>query len=191
MASPPELEIQPLTPDCWGDLEELFGSRGACAGCWCMWWLLPRREFDDGKGEGNRAAFRGIVSSGLEPGILAYADGAPIGWCAVGPRRRYCTLARSRVLRPVDTIEVWSLVCLFVARHRRRRGVSEALVRGAAEFARERGAGVLEAYPVEPRKERVADAFVYTGLASVFRRLGFVEVARRSPTRPIVRLALA
>jgi hypothetical protein len=34
------------------------------------------------------------------------------------------------------------------------------------------------------------DMFVFTGLAAAFRKTGFKEVARRSPTRPIFRCML-
>ena len=37
-----DLEVYPLTPERWADLEELFGENGACGGCWCMWWRLKR-----------------------------------------------------------------------------------------------------------------------------------------------------
>jgi len=186
-----ELEFHPLTPDRWADLEALFGPRGACGGCWCMSWLLPRREFDLGKGAGNRAAFKSIVAAGGEPGILAYAGGAPVGWCAVAPRERYARLERARTLARVDDAPVWSIVCFFIAKGFRRSGLSVALIKAAAAHARERGATVLEAYPVEPYSDRMPAAFAWTGTASAFRKAGFVEAARRSRTRPIMRLALA
>jgi len=185
-----ELRFLPVTRERWADLEALFGERGACGGCWCMLWRLTRSQFEKQKGDGNRRAMKRIVEAGEEPGLIAYAGDEPVGWCALAPRAAYPALERSRVLSPVDEQPVWSISCMFVARPHRRRGVSVALVRAAAEYARRRGARILEAYPVEPRQERAPDAFVWTGLASAFRRAGFRDVARRSPTRPIVRLAL-
>lgn len=183
------LTFHPVTPDRWPDLERLFGDKGACAGCWCMWWKLPYAEWTAQKGRGNRAALERAVGSGGIPGILAYAGGEPVGWCAIEPRRAYPRLARSRVLKPVDDRDVWSITCFFVARSHRRRGVTRGLVEAAVAHARRRGAALIEAYPVDPRKAAVADAFVFTGLASTFRRAGFEEVARRSATRPIMRRA--
>ncbi len=87
----------------------------------------------------------------------------------------------------MDEEPVWSITCFFVARTHRRRGLTVALLRAAARYARERGARVLEGYPVEPKGGRAADTFVYHGLASAFRAAGFHEVARRSETRPIMR----
>ncbi len=185
------LDFHPLTPDRWRDLERLFGERGACGGCWCMWWRLTGKEFEAGKGEPNRRAMKKLVDAGAEPGILAYEGGEPVGWCALAPRASYGRLARSRILAPVDERPVWSVVCFFVDRRWRERGVSVALLEAAAAHARERGAELLEGYPVEPRKARAPAVFVYTGLAAAFRRAGFAEVARRSPTRPIMRRELA
>ena len=182
-----ELEFRPLTPERWGDFEALFGARGACGGCWCMFFRLTRSEFERDKGDGNRTAMKALVDGGEVPGILAYAAGEPVGWCAVAPRERYGALARSRVLAPLDASPVWSVVCFFVARPFRRRGVSERLLRAACDWAAGRGADTVEGYPTEPKKGSMPDVFAYMGLPSAFARAGFSEVARRSPQRPIVR----
>ena len=189
-AVPANLKVLPLSRARWRDLETLFGERGACGGCWCMWWRLPRSQFDRQKGAGNRRAFKRLVDSGETPGILAYRDGRPIGWCALGPRRTYPVLDRSRTLKQIDERPVWSVTCLFVARPHRRKGVTVDLLRAAAGHAARRGASLLEGYPVEPRTGRLPDAFAWTGLPSAFRKAGFAEVLRRSPTRPIMRLVL-
>jgi GNAT superfamily N-acetyltransferase len=184
------LEIHPATPDRWADLEVLFGARGACAGCWCMWWRLARSVFERQKGGGNRKALQDLIDGGTVPGLIAYADGHPVGWVALAPREEYPPLARSRVLKPVDDRPVWSVVCFFIARPFRRRGLTVRLLEAAAGFARQRGASMLEGYPVEPKKGAMPDVFVYTGLSSAYRQAGFTEVARRSPPRPIMRLPL-
>jgi GNAT superfamily N-acetyltransferase len=155
-----------------------------------MYWRRPRKEFEACKGERNRAALRNLVRSGPAPGLLAYVGGEPVGWCAVAPREDYPVLERSRVLKCLDDRPVWSVVCLFVARGHRRRGVSVDLLRGAAEHVRRLGGRILEGYPVDSPKGSMPDVFAWTGLASAFRAAGFREVARRSPTRPIMRRAL-
>jgi GNAT superfamily N-acetyltransferase len=185
----PRITFRPLVPGRLADLERLFGPRGACAGCWCAWWKTTRPEFERGKGEGNREAMRRQVRDGLVPGLLAYDAEGPVGWCAVEPRSAYTRLARSRSLAPVDDEPVWSVTCFFVARRARHTGLTQALLAAAAAHARRSGASILEGYPVDPRGA-TADAWLYTGLASTFAREGFVEVARRSPTRPIVRKPL-
>jgi len=187
---PLDLTFHPLTPERWDDLEELFGERGACGGCWCMWWRLKRSEFNLQKGEGNRKALKALVDSGEVPGLLGYIDGQPVAWCSVAPREAYPVLGRSRVLKPVDDKPVWSLVCFFIARPFRGKGVSVRLIEAALDHVRRLGGQVVEGYPVEPRKDRMPDAFAWTGFASAFRKAGFVEVLRRSETRPIMRYTL-
>jgi GNAT superfamily N-acetyltransferase len=184
------LAFHPLVPGRLPDWERLFGPRGACAGCFCRWWKATRAEFDAGRGKGNLSAMRREVRGGAVPGILAYDDEGPVGWCAVEPREAYPRLARSRTLAPVDDAPVWSVTCFFVARRARRTGVTAVLLEAAARHARASGARILEGYPVDPRGE-TADAWLYTGLASTFERAGFVEAARRSPTRPVMRKALS
>lgn len=182
--------IRPLTPDRWSDLERLFGPRGACGGCWCMWWRLPRSRFERQKGAANRRAFKKIVASGAVPGLLAYVGREPVGWCAVQPRDEFAGLDRSRVLRRVDDEPVWSVPCFYIAKEHRGAGVSRRLLEAAIAHARKQGARILEGYPVEPKKGRMSDVFAWTGVASAFRKAGFAEVARRSETRPIMRRVL-
>jgi GNAT superfamily N-acetyltransferase len=99
-------------------------------------------------------------------------------------------LENSRVAARVDSKPVWSVVCLFISREHRNRGVSVALLRAAADYAKKKGGRIVEGYPVEPKQDPMPDVFAYTGLASAFRRAGYREVARRTPTRPVMRRAL-
>jgi GNAT superfamily N-acetyltransferase len=180
----------PVTAGRWDDLETLFGARGACGGCWCMWWRLKRSDFEQQKGEANREALHALVSAGHVPGILAYVDGVPVGWCAIAPRDALLALDRSRILKRVDDQPVWSVNCFYVARRYRRRGMTVGLLRAAVSFAAERGAQIVEGYPVAPRNPTMPDVFAWTGMLSTFQQAGFVEVARRSETRPIVRYSV-
>ena len=188
--SPGRLAFRPLTPSRWPDLLRLFGPRGACAGCWCMYWRRRRSEYERAKGAGNRSAFRKIVLSGAPTGILAYRGREPIAWCAMAPRADYPVLANSRILKPVDDTPVWSVTCLFVRREHRRGGVTVPLLRAAVDLAGRKGGRIVEGYPIEPAKGDIPAAFAWTGLASAFRKAGFKEVARRSATRPIMRASI-
>jgi GNAT superfamily N-acetyltransferase len=152
-----------------------------------MWWRLTRSEFNRRKGQPNKEALKAVVESGEVPGILAYVEGKPIGWCAVAPRGCYSVLARSRVLKPIDDAPVWSVTCFFVAKEHRRNGVTVQLLRAAIEHVKRQGGKVVEGYPIEPKTNAMPAAFVWTGLASAFLQAGFVECARRSETRPIMR----
>ena len=182
-----ELRILPATPSRWADVEEMFGERGACGGCWCMTWRLSRKEFVAGKGAGNRRALRRLVASGRKPGIIGYLGKEPVAWCSVAPREEFPALGRSRVLQPVDDTPVWSVSCLFVKKPYRRMGISARMLRAAVEFAAKQGAKAVEGYPVEPAMDRMPDPFIWTGLPSAFKAAGFREALRRSRTRPIMR----
>lgn len=152
-----------------------------------MSWRLPRKVWERGKGEGNRKARRRIVIRGDEPGVLTYSNGEPIGWCSIAPRQVFVTFERSRVLKPVDDQPVWSISCLFIARPWRRKGVSVKLIQATVKFARQRGAKIVEAYPVVPYTESMPDAFAWTGLVASYEKAGFKEAARHSKSRPIMR----
>ncbi len=183
-------DFHPLTPARWPDLEQLFGLRGACGGCWCMLWRLQRADFEKQKGAANRRALRRIVESGKPAGVLAYHGRQPVGWCAVAPRQDFPALGRSRILRPVDDQPVWSVTCFFIARGYRRSGLATKLLGAAVNYAHEQGAKIIEGYPIDPPTNNIPDVFAWTGLAAVFRKSGFQEVARRSLTRPLMRRVL-
>jgi len=185
------IAIQPLTSSRWPDFERLFGPRGACCGCWCMYWRLPRKQFQQQTGELNRQSMQSLVDSGVVPGLLAYQAGTAVGWCSVAPRDEFPTLLRSRILKPVDDLPVWSVVCFFIARKSRHQGLTLQLLQAAVDYARSNGAGIVEGYPVEPKAGKTPDTFAYTGLFSAFQKAGFHEVARRSETRPIMRYYLS
>ena len=113
-----DLEFHPLIPERWKDLEILFGERGACGGCWCMWWRLKRSQFEKQKGLENKKALKKIVDSGEIPGILAYTNGQPIAWCSVEQRRRYPVLERSRILKRIDDEPACGLSSVFLLQNR-------------------------------------------------------------------------
>ena len=175
------------TPDRWVDIETLFGPRGACAGCWDMCLRITRARFATNGNEGNKEAFQRMVAAGEEPGLLAYVDGVPAGWCAVQPREAYPVLRRSRLLKPVDDQPAWAVTCFFIGQGFRRRGLTVRLLRAALAHAQARGARIVEGYPLDPLGAKVSDAHAWHGTVAAFHAVGFVEVARRSASRPIMR----
>jgi GNAT superfamily N-acetyltransferase len=176
-----------LTPAAWPDLERLFTRGHRFPGCWCMYWRIKRRTFEEQYGEGNREALKALVESGVVPGILAHERNEAVGWCSVAPREDFPVLDRSPVLRRIDDTPVWSLTCFFIARELRGGGLFAPLAELAVDYARERGARVVEAYPALPASGDRSDASLYMGLYPSLLRLGFVEVARPSPRRAVLR----
>jgi GNAT superfamily N-acetyltransferase len=187
-----KLEIHPLTRDRWDDLVTLFDRPGDPKGCWCMFWRVRGRDFDKLWGNGARAAFGGVVDEGPPPGLLAYRDGAPVGWCAVAPREAYPRVLRSRVIGPADDAPAcWAVVCFYVERSERRGGVAAALLEAAVAFAADHGAAAVEGYPKDTEGARKGANELFVGSMSMFAEAGFEEVARNSPQRPIMRRELA
>ena len=188
MARKQAYTFKPVTPDRWNDLERLFGPRGACSGCWCMWYRIKRSEWSSNANAGNRSALKQIVDSGGIPGLLAYVDDRPTGWISVAPREEFSSLERSTVLKRVDDKPVWSIVCFFVSKEHRRQGLSLALLEAAVKYAAEHGATLVEGYPVDrPEGKKFSSVEAFPGSVASFQRAGFSEVARRSPTRSIMR----
>jgi GNAT superfamily N-acetyltransferase len=192
-----QLAIHPLTPERWPDLMAIFESRGCSVAkaCGCMAYRrigavqpLPGLTHS----ATNRAGFKAIVDAGPPPGLLAYRaeDGKPVGWLAVGPRQDYARLQRSPIMKPVDNRPVWSLICFVVPAEFRRQGIARQLLAAAVPFAAALGATLLEAYPVDAAGPQRDDA-LWFGSKAWFDQAGFEEVARRKPTRPVVRLTLA
>jgi GNAT superfamily N-acetyltransferase len=185
-------DARPLTPDTWADLEALFDLPGGSIvrGCWCMYYRRSGKvSVSAAAGPDNKQQLCDLVSGGTVPGLVGYVDEAPAGWISLGPREEYAKLQRSRVMKPVDDAEVWSVVCTYVAKAYRGRGVQHRLLAAGVDFARSQGVRLLEAYPVD-KPERSHDDFMFFGSRSLYERAGFREVVRRSATRVVMRKTL-
>lgn len=180
------LECRPVTPERFADLDTVFGERGVARRCYCMYWRRPDGGFGDDRD--NRDRFADVVAQGPPPGLVGYLSGDPVGWVQVALRSDFPTILRSRLVRPVDDIEAWSINCFVVRVGYRHKGVASGLAAAAVAYAKDAGASVVEAYPVDGATWSAAD--YYTGSLGMFLDLGFAEVTRRKATRPIVRLAV-
>jgi GNAT superfamily N-acetyltransferase len=178
-----KLTIRSLTPDLWPALEDLFGPRGACAGCWCMWGRIGA-AYRQRPARANKAAFREIVKRGPPPGLLAFDGDLAVGWCQLTPRDAVPWLDRTWRLARVDDVPVWSISCLYVRIGYRRKGVTAALIAAAVKAARRAKAPALEAYPLDAALTPSSSS---TGFLTTYKRLGFKTVARHVPPRPIMR----
>jgi GNAT superfamily N-acetyltransferase len=191
------LEIQPLTAKRVADLATLFDQGGDPKWCWCSYFRVRGRDWTNASPAENRKLLSAAARRrDHAPGLVAYDEGDVVGWVSLGPRKDYERLAYSKVLAPIDDVPVWSIVCFVVGRRSRGQGVASGLLASAIDYAREHGAKLLEAYPVDvPEGERISSASAFHGTLGMFQRAGFKVMERRrlnaaSPVRPIVRLAL-
>lgn len=195
------LSIVPANEASWGDLEAVFGTRGAAAYCQCQRYkLAPKEAFKHFPAEERAHRLRtqtecGSPRSKTTSGLAAYLDGEPVGWCAVEPRTAYQALLRNYRTpwegRDEDRTDdsVWAVTCILVRTGFRRRGISYPLARAAVDFARSRGARALEAYPIlsEPGKEITWDE-IHVGSPSVFAAAGLTQVSHPSKRRVVMRI---
>lgn len=183
-----QLTFEPLTKTNWNKFVLLFGNKGACGNCWCMYYRLPKSDYQEGKtDDGNKDAMKELVWENKPTGVLAFYEGQAIAWCAFAPREDFIKLENSRVHKRIDDKAVWSIPCFFIDKNFRRHGVSVELLKGVIKYAREVGIKIIEAYPTTPTQEKLADSFAWIGLYKLFERAGFEIVDRTSQNRPMVR----
>jgi GNAT superfamily N-acetyltransferase len=183
-----QLTIEPLSKKNWNEFVKLFGERGACGNCWCMYYRLSKTDFREGKvDDGNKRAIKEIVWEDKPVGLLGLLDGKAIAWCAFAPREDFIKLGNSRVHKRIDDEKVWSIPCFFIDKKFRRSGVSVQLLKGAIKYARENGIKIIEAYPTIPTQDKIPDSFAWIGLFKSFERAGFEIVDKTSKNRPMVR----
>ena len=181
------LRSVPATADRVDDVRAVLGERGA-GGCWCLWWRQRGAEWKATAPAARKEMLTALMAEPVAPGVLGYLDDRPVGWCAVAPRADYPRMQASATFGPVDDTPVWAVSCLFIHRTARRQGVGAALVEAAVAMATAHGAPAIEGIPVVPGGQRSPD--LYTVVPSMYEPLGFTEIARRKPDRPIVRLAV-
>lgn len=188
-------QSHPLTPDRFDDFADVINPNRRSTHCWCLSHRLQAKDIEElGKGD-REQAMRRLCERENPPGVVTYLDGIPVGWCNIGPRAEIPRLARSKLIRPVDDVPVWSIICVVVRGGHRKKGVIAHLIEGAVEYAASRGAPAVEAYPVDPRG-RMDTTMAFVGTRSMFDKAGFElvgttdAVASRLP-RLIMRRTLA
>ncbi|MFN3548955.1 MAG: GNAT family N-acetyltransferase [Mesorhizobium sp.] len=190
-----DVDVRPLTIELWPALEDLFGPQGACYGCWCTYFRLPPARRRAGTRETNKAHLLNRVEAGPPPGLIAFENGVPTGWIQIGPRadvpewnnaRRVSALLDGEGARDPAN---WAVSCFFIRSKARGRGLSHRLVDAGIRFARDNGARILDACPIDEAKQSKSVG-LFVGSTRVFAAAGFRQVALRKPGRPLMRLDL-
>ncbi|WP_298875307.1 GNAT family N-acetyltransferase [uncultured Microbacterium sp.] len=188
------IEILPATGDRFDDAETALDS-GDGPGCQCQWWLLTNAQFQESSRDELTARFRAEMQKERPPGLIAYVDGEPAGWVRVGPRTAQARLLRTRDVKtataePLDAEDVWAVSCFVVGTRHRGQGLTRILLDAAVATARDAGARVVEAYPLDPTVSKRSANQLYRGTVSVFEDAGFDIVDRPKPDRALVSLTL-
>lgn len=179
--------IEPLRLSNLDELEELFGNKGGCGGCWCMNYRCEKKEFEKGKGEVNRDRLFEKVKNEIPTGLIAYEAEVPIGWISIAPRTEFPRMLKSRIMQTGFTGTGWCITCLYVKPECRGRKVSDWLVQAACEFAFQQGADCVEAFPSVTGDKKLPAPFVWKGLPGMYLRNGFEVIRKASNSQWVVR----
>ncbi|HZN75859.1 MAG TPA: GNAT family N-acetyltransferase [Micromonosporaceae bacterium] len=177
-----DVTVVPATAGRFDDVASLLAPNGGTKGCWCLYWRLSAGDFTRTRDNDRPDRMRRLVESSPAPGMLAYVDGVPAGWLAIGPRTDMERLVRSRTIPVIDDSPVWSVVCFLVRPGYRRQGLARRLLEGAIEYARSQRAAGLEAYPVDSGGGRIHTSAAYVGTLDLFTDAGFRVVTTTQAT---------
>ena len=175
-----EIRFSEVTRSTRADFENLFEQPGGPKYCWCMAWRnLPSREHVPN--DEKKRAIISLIEADTPVGIVAQVEGKTVGWCSVAPRQTYRRLSRQQ-----DDSEtgVWSIVCFYVPRALRGGGLASALLDAAINHAFAKGAGTIEAYPVD----QASPSYSFMGFRDMFAARGFRETGMAGSRRHVMRL---
>ncbi len=177
-----DITVEPLTEARFADFADVINPNRRATHCWCVTHRLGAAELAD-LGDGDRErAMRALTRRPIPPGVIAYADGVPVGWCNLGPRADIPRLDRSSLITPLDDVPGWSIVCVVIRGGHRRRGHTTPLITGAVAYAAGHGAPAVEAYPVDAEGGRIDTTMAFVGTRAMFEKAGFAVVGRTKAT---------
>ncbi len=171
-------ETHPLTSDRFDDFADVVNPNRRATHCWCLSHRLQAKQIEE-LGDGSREkAMRTLCSREPAPGVVGYADGVAVGWCSISPRSAIPRLAASKLIRPLDDIDVWSIICVVIRGGHRKRGHTTQLLKGAVAYAAAQGAPAVEAYPVDAEGGRIDTTMAFVGTRAMFEKAGFEVVGQ-------------
>lgn len=172
------IEVIPATADRFDDLAAILSPKMNGKACWCLYYRLNSSDYRQVLDQERFDYVRDLMRETPPPGLLAYVEGEPAGWCGMGPRSSMGRLERSQTIPKIDDAPVWSIVCFTVRAGYRRQGLTHILLESAIAFAREYGAVGLEAYPIEVGEKRAPSYASYVGTTAMFTAAGFHTVTK-------------
>ena len=170
------IALEPVTSERCADALRVLGAGPDQPHCTCQYWRFSSGDFGRMSQLERIAALEQQAGLQPAPGMIAYVDGEPAGWCGFGVRQLMGRLVRSRTIPQIDDIPAWSIFCFVVRTGYRRQGLAKMLLDGVVDYGRRLGAPALEAYPIDPQGKRVSTSFAYVGTVSMFEAAGFEKV---------------
>lgn len=175
-------EIKRLTPDKAEDFFEFFEHiafadhpEWGCDCFCCFFHAKSREEWESETAESNKKTAREMIQAGSMRGLLAYADGKPVGWCHFdllknlpGAKVFYSELASK------DESSA-AIVCFTIAQGYRNQGIATLLLQKALEELKGLGVSRVEAYPVLKDDSQEHN---YLGPLTMYESQGFRVVKR-------------
>jgi GNAT superfamily N-acetyltransferase len=136
------------------------------------------------------------IEAGPPPGLIAYVDGEAAGWIRVGPRTVQQRILHTRAItaatvQPLNEDSVWAVTCFVVRKEHRGKGLNAALLASALDYARDSGARVIEAYPVDTSTGSHRSNDLFHGTLSTFLAAGFEHGPALTGGRVLVTRGLA
>lgn len=174
-------DTHPVTPDRFEDFADVVNPNRRTTHCWCLSHRLSPAEIEALGGPSREQAMREVCER-HPPGVVTYREGVPVGWCSISPRTQIPKLVRSRVIRPVDDVEPWCIICVVVRGGHRRRGVTRQLLEGAVQWAASQGATAVESYPVDTGGQRIDTTMAFVGTRAMFEAVGFEMIGTTDAT---------
>lgn len=171
------ITIRPATQTRFDDLATMVGPKKPTSNvCWCLSHRVDSKTNKSLSGTERADYMKGLCRRRTAPGVLAYDRDTVVGWLALGPRSEL-PVARSKLIPQVDDLPVWSVICIKVRPGHRGEGISHALLDGGIDYARKKGAPVLEGYPVDNGRDKVDTTMAFVGWRSLFEDAGFDYVS--------------
>jgi GNAT superfamily N-acetyltransferase len=194
-----QLTIIPANEAAWEAIGAIFGTADYPGRCRCQalkvrGWMWRNCTQDERVTTQQEQTACGEPIASTTSGLVAYVDDDPAGWVAVEPRTAYPKLRTTRIPwrgrdENNDDDGVWAVTCLVVRKGYRGRGLTYPLASATIDFARQRGARAVEAYPMitQPGKE-ITWGELHVGARRVFSDAGFTEVSRPTLRRVVMRI---
>jgi len=190
------ITTEPATKARWDGVQHSLSGGGDGRSCQCIWPIVRSKVWNTTTLDERRDMLHDEIAAGPAPGLIAYVDGEAAGWIRVGPRTVQQRILHTRAIaaattQPLDDDTVWAVTCFVVRKEHRGKGLNAALLASALDYARDSGARMIEAYPVDTSTGAHRSNDLFHGTLSTFLAAGFERGPALTGGRVLVTRGLA